>query len=492
MRRTLTVILASDVAGYSRLVGQDEEDTIQRFRQAAAYFTDLVGKYQGNVFNTAGDAILARFDSAVDATRCAIDIQDANNARNAQVDDDRKLLFRIGIAIGDVVVAEDGDLLGDAVNVAARLEGLADPGGICISDDVRAHVLNKVGIRVVDMGPQSLRNIEREIRVFKLLPGAGAAHQAGGRRRRIARSMMWLTASLAGLLFVGVVMLAVLRYGPWGAVAVPDISEGSEQAFDASTVPLVSDQNRASLARYPNEPDFKAIAISRETYAVSVGGPNAAFAQREAMARCNQRDSKGFCRIYAVGTRVVWTKRLLPLPVDMRTQPLDIPLTQAHRDLITWASIPTQLIDNYLKAKDHKAFAIGSGGHWSTANRTSQAEAARVSVERCTDLLQTTCMVLAIDGFLTVDFPKGYRVLQPFTLTGEHDMSDADRQRLSAVYGGKDWRALARSETGKWYAVGDKASETEAVEGALASCRQSESKCALHAIGNFRVGEAIR
>src|SRR4051794_1958118 len=132
MRRTLTVILASDVAGYSRLVGQDEEDTIQRFRQAAAYFTDLVGKYQGNVFNTAGDAILARFDSAVDATRCAIDIQDANNARNAQVDDDRKLLFRIGIAIGDVVVAEDGDLLGDAVNVAARLEGLADPGGLCI------------------------------------------------------------------------------------------------------------------------------------------------------------------------------------------------------------------------------------------------------------------------------------------------------------------------------------------------------------------------
>ena len=102
MRRTLTVILASDVAGYSRLVAEREEETIERFRQAAALFSDLVKKYQGTVFNTAGDAILARFDSAVDATRCALDVQDANNANNAQRAEHEKLLFRIGIAIGDV------------------------------------------------------------------------------------------------------------------------------------------------------------------------------------------------------------------------------------------------------------------------------------------------------------------------------------------------------------------------------------------------------
>src|SRR5690348_7474615 len=135
MRRTLTVILASDVADYSRLVAAHEEETIARYRQAAVVFTDLVKKYHGNVFNTAGDAILARFDSAVDAARCAIDIQDANNAANGRLPDDEKLLFRIGIAIGDVLVTETGDLLGDAVNLAARLEGVADPGGICISDD---------------------------------------------------------------------------------------------------------------------------------------------------------------------------------------------------------------------------------------------------------------------------------------------------------------------------------------------------------------------
>src|SRR5437879_1521774 len=148
MRRTLTVILASDVAGYSRLVADREEETIRRFTEASRVFWDLVKKHQGSVFNTAGDAILAKFDSAVDAVRCAIDIQDANNSENVQVPDEQKLLFRIGIAIGDVLVSDNGDLLGDAVNVAARLENLADAGGICISDEVRSHVLNKIRLSV--------------------------------------------------------------------------------------------------------------------------------------------------------------------------------------------------------------------------------------------------------------------------------------------------------------------------------------------------------
>jgi class 3 adenylate cyclase len=169
MRRTLTVILASDVAGYSRLVANHEEETIHRLRQASSVFSELVKKNQGSVFNSAGDAILARFDSAVDATRCAIDIQEANNAENAQIAERDKLLFRMGIAFGDVLVAENGDLLGDAVNIAARLENLADPGGICISDDVRAHVLHKLRLNVRDLGDQDLRNIPRPIRAYKVL-----------------------------------------------------------------------------------------------------------------------------------------------------------------------------------------------------------------------------------------------------------------------------------------------------------------------------------
>src|SRR5262249_47510338 len=147
---------------------------------------DLVKKYHGSIFNTAGDAILAKFDSAVDATRCAIDIQDANNASNGSLPDEKKLLFRIGIAIGDVLITETGDLLGAALNSAARLEGVAEPGGMCISDDVRAQVLNKIRINVVDLGDQNLRNLPRAIRVYKLVSqlaeGQGVLH-SGGRRR---------------------------------------------------------------------------------------------------------------------------------------------------------------------------------------------------------------------------------------------------------------------------------------------------------------------
>ena len=154
MRRRLTVILASDIAGYSRLVAEDEEETVHRFKRAENVFSDLVTKYHGRVFNTVGDAILAEFDSAVDATRCAIDIQDANNAQNAAAAEGRRLLFRIGIAIGDVLVADNGDLLGDAVNIAARLESIAEPGGICVSEDIRIHVLNKIRLNLIDLGEQ--------------------------------------------------------------------------------------------------------------------------------------------------------------------------------------------------------------------------------------------------------------------------------------------------------------------------------------------------
>lgn len=214
MRRILTVILASDVAGYSRLVAQREEDTIRRFREASAVFSDLVKKYQGTVFNTAGDAILAKFDSAVDATRCALDIQDANNANNAPFADQHKLLFRIGIAIGDVLVAENGDLLGDAVNVAARLEGLAEPGGICISDDVRAHVLNKIRVSVVDLGDQSLRNIPRAVRAYRLVShhhGISAPLHDLGRKLAIPGPLASLMAAAA---VACMLILALLTWYP--------------------------------------------------------------------------------------------------------------------------------------------------------------------------------------------------------------------------------------------------------------------------------------
>ena len=309
MRRTLTVILASDVAGYSRLVADREEETIERFRQAATVFTDLVKKYQGTVFNTAGDAILAQFDSAVDATRCALDIQDANNANNVHIAEQQKLLFRIGIAIGDVLVAENGDLLGDAVNVAARLESLAEPGGICISDEVRSHVLNKIRLNVVDLGDQTLRNIPRAIRAFKLVAGiVGEGAPRGrvppdGRRRP---SLRWY----CGLAVSGSPRLAC----PWSPHAFDGSRSVPGRAVRSVKVPLVTDRVRGKPRQLRARGGFQ----GDRDLARRMGRRAARRRRRKRQARgarsLHAARPKGFCRIYAVGNKVVAVPIKLPLP----------------------------------------------------------------------------------------------------------------------------------------------------------------------------------
>lgn len=174
MRRKLAVILASDVAGYSRLVSMDEETTIARFAKLKQTMAELVASYHGRIFNTAGDAVLAEFPSAVDAVRCAIEIQDSARARNLAYKPEQHMLLRIGVAIGDVLI-QDEDLLGDGVNVAARLEGIARPGGICVSEEVYSHVGRNISFAVSDLGAQSLKNIAHPVRVFEIqLPGMSA------------------------------------------------------------------------------------------------------------------------------------------------------------------------------------------------------------------------------------------------------------------------------------------------------------------------------
>src|SRR6516164_1345093 len=143
LRRKIAVIMAADVVGYSRLVAEDEDGALKRLMEYRDIFADFVGRGGGRIFNTAGDAVLAEFGSAVEAVRAAMDIQEALKTRNALVDERRQMVFRMGVSLGDVV-ERDGDLLGDGVNIAARLQALAEPGGICISRTVQEQVLNKV------------------------------------------------------------------------------------------------------------------------------------------------------------------------------------------------------------------------------------------------------------------------------------------------------------------------------------------------------------
>ena len=193
-KRRLTTILASDVVGYSRLMAVDEEATLVTLRTYRAVISELVAKHRGRIFNTAGDAVLAEFDSAVEAVRCAISIQEDLAVRNSQLPDESQMWFRIGVNVGDVMV-EGGDLFGDGVNVAARLEGLAEKGGICISGSTFEQVKNKLSVAFADIGPQNVKNIPEPVAAFRLMPGrvsvkpgnAPAPEQSPAHRRWLAR-----------------------------------------------------------------------------------------------------------------------------------------------------------------------------------------------------------------------------------------------------------------------------------------------------------------
>jgi TolB-like protein/class 3 adenylate cyclase/tetratricopeptide (TPR) repeat protein len=165
--RRLAAILAADVAGYSRLMEADEEGTLAALRAIRRELGDpTIAEHRGRIVKTTGDGLLAEFASVVDAVRCAVEVQRAMAERNATVPPATRIEFRIGIHQGDIMV-EDGDIFGDGVNLAARLEGLADPGGICVSDRVRADVAGKVDVDFEDLGEQQVKNISRPVRVFR-------------------------------------------------------------------------------------------------------------------------------------------------------------------------------------------------------------------------------------------------------------------------------------------------------------------------------------
>jgi TolB-like protein/class 3 adenylate cyclase/Tfp pilus assembly protein PilF len=175
--RRLVAILAADVVGYSRLTAADEEGTVARLRALRHELIDpVIAANRGRTFKTTGDGRLIEFGSVVDAVRCAIEVHRKIAVRNADVAADRRIEFRVGIHLGDVMVESDGDLMGDGVNIAARLEGIAEPGGICLSEDAYRQVRDKIAADFADRGEQSLKNIARPVRVY----GISASPPSGG------------------------------------------------------------------------------------------------------------------------------------------------------------------------------------------------------------------------------------------------------------------------------------------------------------------------
>ncbi|MGA8012325.1 MAG: adenylate/guanylate cyclase domain-containing protein [Candidatus Acidiferrales bacterium] len=203
VERKLATIVSADVAGYSRLMGEDEEQTLKTFRGHKKIFESLVEMHHGRIFNTAGDAILAEFSSAVEAVRCATDIQAALRTRNDQLAPSRQVKFRMGINLGDVLV-QGQDLMGDGVNVAARLQTAAEPGGICISGSVHDQIRNKLSLSFQWLGEKSFKNIQQPVRTFSITEaeghGALPSPKLGGVGSSAAK---WVAGVVVVLLAVG-------------------------------------------------------------------------------------------------------------------------------------------------------------------------------------------------------------------------------------------------------------------------------------------------
>lgn len=170
VERRLSAILAADIAGYSALMGADEARTVRDLKGHQAVVLPMVGELGGRIIDTAGDGILAEFASVVNAVKCAIAIQSKMAERNAAIEPEYRMQFRIGINIGEVIY-DEARIFGDGINVAARLEGIAEPGGICISSKVYEEISRRIDLAYQDIGEQQLKNIARPVRVYRVRLG---------------------------------------------------------------------------------------------------------------------------------------------------------------------------------------------------------------------------------------------------------------------------------------------------------------------------------
>jgi adenylate cyclase len=211
--RKLTAILAADVAGYSRLMADDDRSTIRTLTDYREVFSEHVAAHKGNIVDTAGDSVLATFDSVVEAVEAAVEIQVALSERNEALPDHRRMQFRIGINLGDIIIRDDGTAYGDGVNIAARLEGLAEPGGVMVSESVHMHVEDRLGIGLEFVGEHEVKNIAKPVRAYRVLRDGQVP--VAPRTRRRTPFLVTIAAGIAAIAIVaGVVWWQVQESEP--------------------------------------------------------------------------------------------------------------------------------------------------------------------------------------------------------------------------------------------------------------------------------------
>ena len=541
MKRKIAAIFAADIAGYSRLVAEDEEETLRRLASYRQVTDDFIARYGGRIFNTAGDAVLAEFPSAVEAVRCAIDIQESLRTRNMAYPASRQMSFRIGITIGDVV-ERDGDLLGDGVNIAARLEGLAEVGGICISRAVHEQVANKLSVQFADIGAQEVKNIPTPVHAYMVAmrreDGTYSMPQLKKKPASAAATPNWmwpLAVMVVCLVAIGVggfLYLARLETpgGPKGPSSAsndaaptpsPSVAPAATPApkaaapapppasspppiplgerFAAETVPFVSDRTRGTLANeYVSAADTKALALNiTGSYAFAIGQQNEEAAKGAAIEQCQKKadaiQSPRKCELYAVGNTIVYPHGKPPLPPQpwIRHDPsIEKPFAAKEMPLVRDAG-KARLESYYAPGRKTKSIAMGPGGQFIYNIGVEAIEdSARRNLESCGALTGVACMIVAIDDAFVVPVPGTLKVTGFFQAAISSSIAadardDVSRKLANASSG---WSAVAVGASGRPGLALKAANEQNAVNEALRDCVKRDSDCHVIAIGPFSVG----
>jgi class 3 adenylate cyclase len=536
MKRKIAAIFAADIAGYSRLVAEDEEETLRRLASYREVIDDFIAKASGRIFNTAGDAVLAEFPSAVDAVRCAIDIQESLRTRNMAYPPSRQMSFRIGITIGDVV-ERNGDLLGDGVNIAARLEGLAEVGGICVSRAVHEQVVNKLSVHFADIGAQEVKNIPTPVHAYMVAMRREDGTYTTPQVKKAAKASpapnwMWpLVVGVVSIVAIGVggflyftkletTQVAGTAAAP-SPIAAPSPSPTSTMAatapmpaqsiaattpspaasgghFAADAVAFITERERTYLANeYTAASNYKAFALNISgTVGYGLDQPNEEAARNQALDQCQKRadavQSPRRCELYAVGNVVVYAHGKPPMPPqpwvrhDAATErpfaSKDVPLVRDQAK--------SRLENLYVPAGKSRSVALGPGGHYyMVLGAPSADEASRRALESCGAFAGVPCMILAVDDVFVVPIPTLLSVTGFFHAASNPSITaDARDDVVRKLGDGMGWNAVAVGTAGRPGLGLKAADEQTATSGALADCVKRDSNCRVIAIGAFTVG----
>jgi class 3 adenylate cyclase len=545
--RRLTTIMDIDVVGFSTMSARDEEHALGLLGARMATAQGLVKHHRGRVFKLTGDGLLAEFASPVEAVRAALEIQEAMRAANDQAGPNDQLVLRIGVNLGDVVESGD-DLMGDAVNVAARLESIAKPGGICVSAAVYEQIEGKLTLGAEDLGEQHVKNIPRAIHAYRLtLVGAPvvAAPPADGRKTRRLAVIIGTAATVAVLAIGGAWLLHERSEAPTStgvaqvpapapvasatpppatttpappaappAAAAPPVAAppaaapapaaapptAAPRPYIAAEVPFVPQWRERRLEDYAEAEDDKAMAINvRGWFATATRMLDETAARRQALERCNALVEREVpvvrefdrCVLYAVGNKVVWPFLAPPMP-----PPPYVPASRPSPPIaFDAAAVPLvtergrqNLQEHYMRTTRHRALVLGHGPleWWSPSE--SDTDAIRRNLQTCGQISGRPCVVYSVDDQVVVRVPQLHRVTDIFT---PQHIPSADAGRRAAIERyliANDWRALAVADNGPVGLVSDRESEAAAVADALSECSKTGGiECKLLAVGPFLV-----